>query len=56
MESIICTGVFAIIAFATYTQSKKGKASGDDNKARLWMIVSIVAGAFAAVGLVAAIV
>jgi len=56
MESIFCTGVFGIIAFVAYTQSKKVKESGDDNKARLWMIVSLVAGAFAVVGLVAAIV
>ena len=55
MESLFCTGVFGIIAFVAYTQSKKVKEAGDANRARLWMIASLVAGAFAVVGLVAAI-
>jgi hypothetical protein len=55
MESLFCTGIFGILAFAAYTQSKKVKEAGDANRARLWMIVSIVAGAFATVGLAAAL-
>ena len=48
--------VFGIIAFVAYTQSQKVKGAGDANRASLWMIASIVAGAFAVVGLVSAII
>lgn len=56
MESIVCTGVFGIIAYVTYSKSKQEKASGEGKKARVWMLVSLITGGLAVAGLAAAIV
>ena len=55
MESLVCGAVMGIIAFACYTQSRKSKEANEDNKARIWMIASIIAGAFAVASIAAAI-
>ena len=55
ISSLVCAVTAGMIAFASYTQSKKCKADGKENEARLWMLVSIVAGAFAVVNLAATI-
>ncbi len=56
MESIstlVCAVTVGVIAFGFYTQSKKCKDDGKENEARLWMLVSIIVGAFAVVSLAA---
>jgi hypothetical protein len=55
MESLVCAGVMGIVAFAAYTQSRKHKKANEDNKARIWMIASVIAGAIAVVSIAAAI-
>jgi hypothetical protein len=42
MENIICGVIMGIIAFITYTQSKKSKEDNEDNKARILMITAII--------------
>jgi NADH:ubiquinone oxidoreductase subunit 6 (subunit J) len=55
METLICGAVMVLIAFACLTQSRKSQAAGDRNKARLWMVASILAGAMAVVSIAGAI-
>ena len=55
MESLVCAGVVGIVAFAAYTQSRKHKKANEDNKARIWMIASVITGAMAVVSIAAAI-
>jgi hypothetical protein len=45
----------ALVAFGCFTQSRKSKAAGDDNRARLWMIGSITTGVIAVVSVAGAI-
>jgi hypothetical protein len=56
MSSLVCGAVLGIIAYACYTQSRKSREINEDSKARIWMIASVVTGAFAAVSIAAAIV
>jgi hypothetical protein len=55
MAGFICGAAMVLVAFASFTQSRKSKAAGDDNKARLWMIGSIIAGVIAVVSIAGAI-
>ena len=55
MGNLVCGAIFGIIAFVTYTQSRKCKYADEINKARIWMIASIIAGAIAVVNLAATI-
>ena len=55
MENLVCGALFGIIAFATYTQSRKSKAANEINKARIWMIVSILAGVITVLSILVAI-
>ena len=55
MEALICGAVMVLIAFACWTQWRKRQAAGDRNKARLWMIASILAGSLAVVTIAGAI-
>jgi len=55
MENLVCGAVMGIIAFTAYTQSKKSKEANEKNKARLWMLASIITGALAVASIAAAI-
>lgn len=55
METLICGAVMVLIAFGCLTQWRKHQAAGDGNKARLWMIASILAGSMAVVSIAGAI-
>jgi hypothetical protein len=55
MQSFVCGAIMALVAFATYTQFRKSKDLGDANRARLWMIGSIIAGVIAVVTIAGAI-
>ena len=55
MGNAICGAIFGIIAFVTYTQSKKRRNAGEINKARIWMIASIMAGAIAVLNIITVI-
>lgn len=47
MESLICTAVLIPVAYAAYKKSKKSKEEGKGKEAIVWMVVSVLAGAFA---------
>jgi hypothetical protein len=55
MGTFVCGALFAIIAYVTYTQSKKSKKANEVNQARIWFIVSILAGVLAVISIAAAI-
>lgn len=44
MESAICAVILLVIAFVSYTRWQKEKNTENKNRARIWMIVSVLAG------------
>lgn len=53
METAICAVILFVIAFVSYTRWQKEKDSGSKNSARIWMIVSALAGVGAVLSVLA---
>jgi ABC-type iron transport system FetAB permease component len=45
--NLICVGFMVIIAWFTYTKSRRSRAANEINKSRIWMVVSIMVGVLA---------
>jgi hypothetical protein len=56
MGNLICAAILLVIAFVSYTRWQKEKASGEKNRERIWMIVSILAGAGAVIQILAVLI
>ena len=45
--NLICVGFMVIIAWFTFTKSRRSREANEINKSRIWMVVSIMVGVLA---------
>ena len=51
MGSLICTAASGVAALVTFTISRDVKEAGEDSKARLLMLASVISGVVAVLGI-----
>ncbi|MCK4976076.1 MAG: hypothetical protein KAS36_04020 [Anaerolineales bacterium] len=49
--NLICVGFMMILAWVTFTKSKRSREANELNKSRIWMVVSILAGVLAVINI-----
>jgi hypothetical protein len=54
--NLICVGFMVIIAWFTFTKSRRSREANEINKSRIWIVVSILAGALAVLNILSLLV